>query len=117
MKVAVGKAPFVATGNTSEHHPYDPAIGRGAVAQGVTEAGVPLWDVEVLRKDTAFGNKVTVTEYVTVPHPSCPKFDEFDQIGDRFVDLEVEVSVNKKSGGLRVNWTASGVTSALKRTA
>lgn len=115
MRLCLNTAPLIATGNVQAHHPYDPATGRGAVAQGTNDSGVPLWQVEVLRRDVEYDRPRMVTELVTVPSPSAPKVDEFEPIGERLTDLTVDVTVNRKSGGLRVNWTASGITPALKR--
>lgn len=65
--------------------------------------GMPLWAVEVLYIQTAFGRKSTVAAKVSVGAPDEPKPAPLTPIG--FDGLLAEVRVNK-AGGFVEFWTA-----------
>lgn len=73
--------------------------------------GMPLWAVEVLYIQTAFGRESTATAKVTVDSVDEPKPAPLTEI--RFDGLRVEVRVNK-AGGFSEIWSAEGVRSATK---
>lgn len=73
--------------------------------------GMPLWGVEVLYIQTAFGRKSTVTAKVTVGLESEPQVAPLSPIG--FVGLRVEARTNK-AGGFVESWTAEGLLEASK---
>ena len=75
------------------------------------DTGMPLWGVEVLYIQTAFGRRSTVTSKVTVGSQQEPKPAPLTAIG--FENLGVEVRTNKV-GGLVEIWSADGVIEAPK---
>lgn len=68
--------------------------------------GMPLWDVEVLYRQLAFGRESNTTGMVRVGAPVRPVLGEFAPA--RFDGLSVEVRVTK-AGGLSETWRAEGV--------
>lgn len=68
--------------------------------------GMPLWAVEVLYIQTAFGRKSTVTAKVTVDAEEEPKPAPLSPIG--FAGLRAEVRVNK-AGGFVEMWSADSI--------
>lgn len=68
--------------------------------------GMPLWGVEVLYIQTAFGRRSTVTANVTVEAETEPKPAPMTPIG--FNGLQVEVRTNK-AGGLIEYWSAESI--------
>jgi hypothetical protein len=68
--------------------------------------GMPLWGVEVLYIQTAFGRRSTVTANVTVECETEPKPAPMTPIG--FTGLQVEVRVNK-AGGFIEYWSAESI--------
>jgi len=109
MQLQVAEVSLDATGNVSEHIPYDNATKTRGPGQGKDAHGTPLWEIEVLRKDTAFGRPVTLTERVTAPSQTAPTFTQYEPIGHRFVGLVVDVFVGKS--GLGIRWTAASISS------
>lgn len=75
------------------------------------DTGMPLWGVEVLYIQTAFGRKTTVTAKVTVEGKDEPKPAPLTPIG--FEGLRAEVRLNK-AGGFTEVWTAAGLLEASK---
>lgn len=75
------------------------------------DTGMPLWAVEVLYVQTAFGRQSTVTAKVAVDSVDEPKPTPL--AGITFRGLRVEVRVNK-TGGLVEMWSAEGVGDASK---
>ncbi len=73
--------------------------------------GMPLWGVEVLYMQTAFGRISTTTAKVTVGALEEPKPAPLTAIG--FSGLTVEARTNK-SGGFTENWFAEGLAEAPK---
>lgn len=73
--------------------------------------GMPLWGVEVLYVQSAFGRKSTSTAQVTVGLESEPQVAPLSPIG--FTGLRVEVRTNK-AGGFVEYWTAEGLLEASK---
>jgi hypothetical protein len=67
---------------------------------------MPLWAVEVLYIQTAFGRKSTTTAKVTVDSQEEPKPAPLSPIG--FTGLRAEVRVNK-AGGFVEMWSADSV--------
>lgn len=68
--------------------------------------GMPLWAVEVLYIQTAFGRKSTVTAKVTVDAEEGPMPAPLSPIG--FAGLRAEVRVNK-AGGFVEMWSADSI--------
>ena len=75
------------------------------------DTGMPLWAVEVLYIQTAFGRKSTVTAKVTVEATEEPKPAPLTPIG--FNGLRVDVRVNKVGGFVEI-WSAEGLMEASK---
>jgi len=73
--------------------------------------GMPLWAVEVLYIQTAFGRESTVTAKVTVDSADEPRPAPLTQI--QFEGLRVDVRVNK-AGGFSEIWSAETVRSLSK---
>jgi len=73
--------------------------------------GMPLWGVEVLYIQTAFGRRSTVTANVTVESETEPKPAPMTPIG--FIGLQVEVRVNK-AGGFVEYWSADSILETAK---
>lgn len=71
------------------------------------ETGMPLWAVEVLYVQTAFGRKSTVTAKVAVDAQDEPRPGPLSPIG--FAGLRVETRVNK-AGAFVESWSAEQVT-------
>ncbi len=70
------------------------------------ETGLPLWEVEVLYKQIAFGRESNTTGIVRVGSPVQPVLGEFVPVA--FLGLSVEVRVTK-AGGLSESWRAESV--------
>lgn len=70
------------------------------------DTGMPLWEVEVLYKQTSFGRVASTTGLVRVGSPVRPVLGEFAPVV--FERLSVEVRVTK-AGGLSESWRAEGV--------
>lgn len=70
------------------------------------DTGMPLWEVEVLYKQTSFGRVASTTSVVRVGSPVRPVLGEFAPVA--FEGLLVEVRVTK-AGGLSESWRAEGV--------
>lgn len=70
------------------------------------DTGMPLWGVEVLYIQTAFGRKSTVTAKVTVDSKDEPRPAPLTPIA--FEGLRAEVRVNK-AGGFTEIWTAGAL--------
>ena len=70
------------------------------------ETGLPLWEVEVLYKQIAFGRESNTTGIVRVGSPVQPVLGEFVPVA--FLGLTVEVRVTK-AGGLSESWRAESV--------
>ncbi len=68
--------------------------------------GMPLWAVEVIYRQSAWGRVSNTTATVTVGCLNRPVVEEFGRV--EFTDLWVETRVNK-AGGLVETWTADGV--------
>ncbi|SRR5580765_898453 len=70
------------------------------------DTGMPLWEVEVLYKQIAFGRESNTTGVVRVGSPVRPVMAEFAPVS--FVGLSVECRVTK-AGGLSESWRAEQV--------
>jgi hypothetical protein len=68
--------------------------------------GMPLWGVEVLYTQTAFGRESTVAAKVTVGAEELPKPARLAPIG--FVGLRVDARANKAGGFVEV-WSAESL--------
>ena len=68
--------------------------------------GMPLWDLEVLYRQTSFGRESNVTGAVRVGAVDRPTVSEFAHVA--FVNLTAEVRINR-AGGLVESWRADGV--------
>ena len=98
-----------ATGIVQEVREWEERDGkrRPSEMQARDEAtGMPLWSVEVIYRQSAWGRESNTTGQVTVGAPQLPVVAEFSPV--EFVDLRVEVRVNK-SGGLVESWTAERI--------
>ena len=112
-----GRQPMVATGIVDAVREWEdrPDGGGRRVSdrQARDEAtGFPLWGVEVLYPQTAFGRTSTVTAKVTVPALDQPSPGELVPVG--FTGLRVEVRPNK-AGGFSESWSADGLVPAAHR--
>ena len=77
---------------------------RPSETQARDEAtGMPLWQIEVVYRQTSFGRESMVTGVVEVGCPHRPVVAEFAPV--EFVDLTVEARVNK-AGALTEMWRA-----------
>lgn len=70
------------------------------------DTGMPLWEVEVLYRQVAFGRESNTTGVVRVGSPVQPVLGEFALV--QFDGLTVEVRVTK-AGGLSESWRAEGL--------
>ena len=70
------------------------------------DTGFPLWAVEVLYQQTAFGRVSSVTAAVSVGSAVQPVLGPFTPV--RFEGLAVEVRVNK-AGGFTESWSAASL--------
>jgi hypothetical protein len=70
--------------------------------------GMPLWGVEVLYQQSAWGRAATVTARVTVGAPAQPMVGQFAPVA--FRGLTVDVRVNRKTGALSETWRAEEIT-------
>ena len=70
------------------------------------DTGMPLWEVEVLYRQTAFGRTSNTTGVVRVGSPVQPVLAEFAPVS--FIDLTVDVRVTK-AGGLSESWRAEAL--------
>jgi hypothetical protein len=70
------------------------------------DTGMPLWEVEVLYRQTAFGRTSNTTGVVRVGSPVQPVVAEFAPVS--FMDLTVDVRVTK-AGGLSESWRAEAL--------
>lgn len=68
--------------------------------------GMPLWDLEVLYRQTSFGRESNVTGSVRVGAVDRPAVGEFAPVS--FNNLAVEVRINP-AGGLVESWRADGM--------
>jgi hypothetical protein len=94
------------TGIVNEVKEWEERDGRRrpSETQARDEAtGMPLWQVEVVYRQTTFGRESMTTAVVEVGCPHRPVLGEFAPV--EFVDLTVEVRVNK-AGGLSEMWRA-----------
>lgn len=71
------------------------------------ETGMPLWGVEVLFIQTAFGRRSTNAATVTVEAATEPRPSPLSPID--FEELRVEVRINK-AGGFVEYWSAQSIT-------
>ena len=76
--------------------------------------GMPLWGVEVLYQQSAWGRATTVTARVTVGAPAQPMVGQFAPVA--FRGLTVDVRVNRKSGALTETWRAAEITAPTSAT-
>ena len=100
------RAGLRSTGIVNEVREWEERDGkrRPSEAQARDEAtGMPLWQVEVVYKQTTFGRESMATGVVELGCPHRPVLAEFAPV--EFVDLTVEVRVNK-AGGLSEMWRA-----------
>lgn len=70
------------------------------------DTGMPLWEVEVLYRQVAYGRESNTTGVVRVGSPVRPVLGEFVPVS--FDSLSVEVRVTK-AGGLSESWRAEGL--------
>jgi len=97
---------MVTTGIVNEVKEWEERDGRRrpSETQSRDEAtGMPLWQVEVVYRQTSFGRESMTTGVVEVGCPHRPVVAEFAPV--EFVDLGVEVRVNK-AGALTEMWRA-----------
>lgn len=100
------RAGLRSTGIVNEVREWEERDGkrRPSEAQARDEAtGMPLWQIEVVYKQTTFGRESMTTGVVELGCPHRPVLAEFAPV--EFVDLTVEVRVNK-AGGLSEMWRA-----------
>ncbi len=71
------------------------------------DTGMPLWAVEVLYRQVAFGRESNTTGTVTVGSLVRPVLGEFALVA--FVGLTVEVRVIRASGSLSESWRAEAL--------
>ena len=71
------------------------------------DTGMPLWDVEVLYRQSAFGRESNTTAMVRVEAPVQPVLAEFAPI--LFDRLTVDVRPPKAGTGLIETWTAEAI--------
>lgn len=68
--------------------------------------GLPMWEVEVLRKATNFGRETTVITPVLVGSRTAPEAPEFQPV--QFEELSAEF-FPRKAGGMGERWTAKAL--------
>jgi hypothetical protein len=98
-----------ATGIVEEVREWEEAEGRRRPSerQARDEAtGMPLWSVEVIYKQSAWGRESSTTGRVVVGSPHRPVLAEFAPVS--FSGLRVEVRPNK-AGGLSESWSAESL--------
>ncbi len=71
------------------------------------DTGMPLWDVEVIYRQTAYGRESNTTAPVRVGSPVKPVLGEFEPAA--FVGLTVEVRTLKNGTGLGESWRAEAL--------
>ena len=105
------KQPMVATGVVSVVPEWveRPEGGRrpSDVQARHEETGMPLWAVEVMYQQTAYGRVNSVIAAVQVQAMDQPNVTALGPIA--FDELRVEVRIIKASGVLVENWTAAGI--------
>ena len=107
------KQPMVATGVVDARFDWVEAPGGGrrpSEQQARDEAtGMPLWGVEVMYQQTAYGRVNSVVAAVQVQALDQPDVTALGPIA--FDGLRVEVRVIKASGVLVENWSAERIAS------
>ena len=110
------RQPMVATGIVDQVKEWEdkPDGGRRQSERQARDedTGFPLWGVEVLYPQTAFGRTSTVTAKVTLPSLEQPLVGQLLPVG--FAGLRVEVRTNK-AGGFSESWSAESITPAPAR--
>ena len=105
------KQPMVATGVVSAVPEWveRPEGGRrpSDVQARHEDTGMPLWAVEVMYQQTAYGRVNSVVAAVQVQSVEQPNVTALGPIA--FDELRVEVRVIKTSGVLVENWTATAI--------
>ena len=106
-----GKQPMVATGVVSVVPEWEEKPGGGRRPTDVQarheDTGMPLWAVEVMYQQTAYGRVNSVVAAVQVQAMDQPNVTALGPIA--FDELRVEVRIIKASGVLVENWTAAGI--------
>lgn len=100
------RQPMRSTGIVNEAREWVERDGkrRPSETQARDEAtGMPLWQIEVVYRQTSFGRESMATAVVEVGCPHRPVLGEFAPV--EFVELHVEVRANK-AGGLSESWHA-----------
>jgi hypothetical protein len=107
------RQPMVATGIVDEVKEWEDKPGGGrrpSDRQARDEqTGMPLWGVEVMYPQTAFGRTTTVTAKVAVGCVDQPAPQLYAPVG--FEGLTVEARTNK-SGGWSEQWRAESLAEA-----
>ena len=78
--------------------------------QSTDEAGVPEWFVHVSYLGEAWGRPVEKSATVRVPSRTMPRVQRHHRV--LFEDLHLSVRVNKRTGGLIEEFTATGIRQA-----
>jgi hypothetical protein len=79
----------------------------GTVQARDEDTGMPLWDVEVVYQQVAYGRTSNTTSAVRVGSPVRPVLPEFTPVA--FVGLTVEVRALRESTGLSESWRAEAL--------
>lgn len=117
MRVRVDSrtAGLVATGIVSPAELWEPGPdGRNVRVPGGqarNDAGLPQWQVEMMRSEIEFGRPKTVVEQVTIPATAAPELTPMAPV--QFEVLTVSVSPRRDGKGLSVRWEADGITAAV----
>jgi hypothetical protein len=107
------RQPMVATGIVEEVKEWEDKPGGGRRPSERQDrddqTGMPLWGVEVMYPQTAFGRTTTVTAKVTVGCIEMPKPQLYAPVA--FEGLTVEARTNK-AGGWSEQWRAESLADA-----
>ena len=79
----------------------------GTVQARDEDTGMPLWDVEVVYQQVAYGRTSNTTSAVRVGSPVKPVLAEFAPVA--FIGLTVEVRALRESTGLSESWRAESI--------
>ncbi|MCX6459159.1 MAG: hypothetical protein NTZ03_02500 [Actinobacteria bacterium] len=108
--VESNKQPMIATGIVEEIKEWEDKPGGGrrpSDRQARDEAtGMPLWGVEVLYQQSAFGRISAVTAKVEIGAQDLPHVAPLTPV--TFINLSVDVRANK-TGNLIENWRADSL--------
>lgn len=90
----------IATGNVSAVAEWSEVDGKRkrTDVQATNDAGLPLWNVEILRQVRSFGEEKTVAMFVEVGSKTLPKIEAFSPVKFENVSVDFYVTRDKQLG-------------------